>query len=97
VLIVGHAEYTVLLCVELEHPGEAPEDFFSVDSVDITIGGGDGAHARLLPCSARSLLETFPVKLGVHQQYNLLFAVELLSPPVSEKDLSHSHSSQVGY
>jgi hypothetical protein len=55
-LIAGHAEHTVMPCVELEHPGEAPEDFFSVDSVDITVGGGGGARACLLPCSAGSLL-----------------------------------------
>jgi hypothetical protein len=85
-LIAGHAEHTVMLCVELSHPGEAPEELFSVDSVDITVGGGGGARARLLPWSASSLPETFPLKLGVHQQYNLLFAVELLSPPVSEKE-----------
>ncbi|KAH9953511.1 TRAPP trafficking subunit Trs65-domain-containing protein [Lactifluus volemus] len=84
-LMAGHAEHTVMLCVELEHPGEAPEELFSVDSVDITVGGG-GARARLLPWSARSLPEMFPLKLGVHQQYNLLFAVELLSPPVSEEE-----------
>jgi hypothetical protein len=56
VLIAGHTEHTVMLCVELEHPGKAPEDFFSIDSVDITVGSGGSARAHLLPCSAGSLL-----------------------------------------
>ena len=37
-LAVGHAEHMVMLCVELEHLGEAPEEFL-VDAVDITVGG----------------------------------------------------------
>lgn len=84
-LAAGHAEHTVMLCVELEHPGEAPEGF-SVDTVDVTVGGGGGARVRVLPRSARSLPDVFPLRLGMHEQYNLLFAVELLSAPVSEKE-----------
>ncbi|KAI9448837.1 TRAPP trafficking subunit Trs65-domain-containing protein [Lactarius psammicola] len=60
-LAAGHAERTVMLCVEIEHPGQAPEGF-SVDAVDVTVGGVGGAR------------------------YNLLFAVELLSSPISEKE-----------
>jgi len=77
----GHAEHTVILCVELEQPGEAPEAFL-VDAVDVTV---DGARVRLLPWCKESLQEIFPLRLGVHERCNLLFAVELLNSPVSDK------------
>lgn len=84
-LAAGHAERTVMLCVEIEHPGQAPEGF-SVDAVDVTVGGAGGARVRLLPGDGKSSPELFPLCLSAHEQYNLLFAVELLSSPISEKE-----------
>jgi hypothetical protein len=84
-LAAGHAERTVMLCVEIEHPGQAPEGF-SVDAVDVTVGGAGGARVRLLPGDGKSPPELFPLRLNAHEQYNLLFAVELLSSPISEKE-----------
>ncbi|KAF8268203.1 TRAPP trafficking subunit Trs65-domain-containing protein [Lactarius quietus] len=84
-LAAGHAERTVMLCVEIEHPGQAPEGF-SVDAVDVTVGGAGGARVRLLPGDGKSPPELFPLRLSAHEQYNLLFAVELLSSPISEKE-----------
>ncbi|KAH9007973.1 TRAPP trafficking subunit Trs65-domain-containing protein [Lactarius hengduanensis] len=84
-LAAGHAERTVMLCVELEHPGQAPEGF-SVEAVDVTVGGAGGARVRLLPGDGKSPPELFPLRLGAYEQYNLLFAVELLSSPISEKE-----------
>jgi hypothetical protein len=92
VLADGHAEHTVMLCVELEHPGEAPEAFL-VDAVDVTVGVGGGARIRLLPWCEESLQEIFPLRLGVHEQCNLLFAVELLNSPVSDKEASFMNDS----
>ncbi|KAI9465379.1 TRAPP trafficking subunit Trs65-domain-containing protein [Lactarius psammicola] len=87
-LAAGHAERTVMLCVEIEHPGQAPEGF-SVDAVDVTVGGAGGARVHLLPGEGKSRPELFPLRLSAHEQYNLLFAVELLSSPISEKEALH--------
>jgi len=85
-LAAGHTEHTVMLCVELEHPGEAPEAFL-VNAVDVTIGGGGDARVRLLPwCEKTPPTETFPLCLGMHEQCNLLFAVELLNAPIPDKE-----------
>ena len=84
-LAAGHTERTVMLCVEIEHPGQAPEGF-SVDAVDVVVGGAGGARVRLLPGDGKSPLELFPLRLSAHEQYNLLFAVELLSSPATEKE-----------
>jgi hypothetical protein len=84
-LAAGHTERTVMLCVEIEHPGQAPEGF-SVEAVDVIVGGAGGARVRLLPGDGKSPPELFPLRLSAHEQYNLLFAVELLSSPSSEKD-----------
>jgi len=92
VLAAGYAEHTVMLCVELEHPGEAPEAFL-VDAVDVTVGVDGGARVRLLPWCEESLQEIFPLRLGVHEQCNLLFAVELLNSPVSDKGASFLNES----
>ena len=81
-LAAGHAERNVMLCVEIEHPGQAPEGF-SVDAVDVSVGGAGGARVRLLPGDGKSPPELFPLRLNAHEQYNLLFAIELLS---SEKE-----------
>jgi hypothetical protein len=84
-LAAGHTEHTVMLCVELEHPGEAPEAFL-VNAVDVTIGGGGDARVRLLPWCEKSPTEMFPLCLGMHEQCNLLFAVELLNAPIPDKE-----------
>ena len=84
-LAAGHTEHTVMLCVELEHPGEAPEAFL-VNTVDVTIGGGGDARVRLLPWCEKSPTEMFPLCLGMHEQCNLLFAVELLDAPIPDKE-----------
>ncbi|KAI9457523.1 TRAPP trafficking subunit Trs65-domain-containing protein [Russula earlei] len=84
-LAAGHVEHTVMLCVELEHPGEAPEAFL-VDAVDVTVGDGGGARVHLLPWCEKSVQEIFPLRLGRHEQCNLLFAVELLNAPMSDKE-----------
>ncbi|KAI0284514.1 TRAPP trafficking subunit Trs65-domain-containing protein [Russula brevipes] len=84
VLAAGHTEHTVVLCVELEHPGEAPEAFL-VDAVDVKIGVGDGARVRVLPWCDRPPQEIFPLRLSMHEQCNLLFAVELLSSPIDKE------------
>jgi hypothetical protein len=47
-LAAGHTERTVMLCVEIEHPGHAPE-VFSVEAVDVIVGGAGGARVCLLP------------------------------------------------
>ena len=93
-LAAGHAERTVMLCVEIEHPGQAPEAF-SVDAVEVTVGGAGDTRVRLLSGDGKSPPELFPLRLSPHEQYNLLFAVELLSAPISEKEalLSMSASS----
>jgi len=85
-LAAGHTEHTVMLCVELEHPGEAPEAFL-VDAVDVAIGDGGDARVRLLPWCEKSPKQMFPLCLGMHEQCNLLFAVELLSPPIPDKEV----------
>lgn len=84
-LAAGNTEHTVMLCVELEHPGEAPEAFL-VNAVDVTIGGSGGARVRLLPWCEKSSTEMFPLCLGMHEQCNLLFAVELLNAPIPDKE-----------
>ena len=85
-LAAGHAEHTVMLCVELDHPGEAPEAFL-VDAVDVAIGVGGEARVHLLPWCETSPQEIFPLCLGMHEQCNLLFAVELLSAPIPDKEV----------
>ena len=84
-LAAGQAEHTVMLCVELEHPGETHEAFL-VEAVDVAIGVGGGASVRLLPSSEKSPQETFPLRLDMHEQCNLLFAVEIFDSPTPDKE-----------
>ena len=84
-LAAGHAEPTVLLFVEIEYPGQAPEGF-SVEAVEVIVGGAGGARVRLLPGDGKPPPDLFPLRLNAHEQYNLLFAVELLNSPISEKE-----------
>jgi hypothetical protein len=84
-LAAGQEEHTIMLCVELEHAGEAPEAFL-VEAVDVAIGIGGGARVRLLPWCEKSPQEIFPLRLDMHEQCNLLFAVELFGSPVPDKD-----------
>lgn len=84
-LAAGHTEHTVMLCVELEHPGEAPEAFL-VDAVDVSVGGGSDARVRLIPWRENSPKQLFPLHLGMHEQCNLLFAVEFLNAPTPDRE-----------
>lgn len=84
-LAAGQAEHTVVLCVELEHPGEAPEAFL-VEAVEVAIGVGGGARVRLLPWCEKSPQEIFPLRLEMHEQCNLLFAVEIFDTPATDKE-----------
>ncbi|KAH9171162.1 hypothetical protein EDB89DRAFT_1907177 [Lactarius sanguifluus] len=77
-LAAGHAERT---SIQAKHQRDSP-----VEAVDVTVGGAGGARVRLLPGDGKSPSELFPLRLGAHEQYNLLFAVELLSSPISEKE-----------
>jgi len=88
-LAAGQAEHTVMLCVELEHPGEAPEAFL-VEAVEVAIGVGGGARVRLLPWCEKSPQEVFPLRLDMYEQCNLLFAVELFGAPAPDKEASTS-------
>ena len=74
-----------MLCVELEHPGEAPEAFL-VEAVEVAIGVGGGARVRLLPWCEKSPQEIFPLRLDMHEQCNLLFAVEIFGAPAPDKE-----------
>ena len=97
-LAAGQAEHTVVLCVELEHPGEAPEAFL-VEAVDVAIGAGGGASVRLLPWCEKSPQEIFPLRLDMHEQCNLLFAVEIFDAPAPDKEallLNASNSTTTG-
>ena len=97
-LAAGQAEHTVVLCVELEHPGEAPEAFL-VETVEVAIGVGGGARVRLLPWSEKSPQEIFPLRLDTHEQCNLLFAVEIFDTPAPDKEallLNASTSTTTG-
>jgi hypothetical protein len=84
-LAAGQEEHTIMLCVELEHAGEAPEAFL-VETVDVAIGVGGGARVRLLPWCEKPSQEIFPLRLDMHEQCNLLFAVELFGSPVPDKE-----------
>jgi hypothetical protein len=84
-LAAGQEEHTIMLCVELEHAGEAPEAFL-VEAVDVAIGVGGGARVRLLPWCEKPSQEIFPLRLDMHEQCNLLFAVELFGSPVPDKE-----------
>jgi hypothetical protein len=97
-LAAGQEEHTIMLCVELEHAGEAPEAFL-VEAVDVVIGVGGGARVRLLPWCEKSPQEIFPLRLDMHEQCNLLFAVELFGSPVPDKEslfLNASTSTTTG-
>jgi hypothetical protein len=97
-LAAGQAEHTVVLCVELEHPGEAPEAFL-VEAVEVAIGVGGGARVRLLPWCEKSPQEIFPLRLEMHEQCNLLFAVEIFDTPAPDKEsllLNASTSTTTG-
>jgi hypothetical protein len=91
-LAAGQAEHTVMLCVELEHPGEAPEAFL-VEAVDVAIGVGGGARVRLLPWCEKTPQEIFPLRLDMYEQCNLLFAVELFGAPAPDKESLHLNAS----
>jgi hypothetical protein len=74
----GMAESTVMLCVELENLGEASGGGFAVEAVDVDVSG-DGARATLIRWDAsKSPEQSFPIRLGAYEQYNLLYAVSFV-------------------
>ncbi|EGO00461.1 hypothetical protein SERLA73DRAFT_168196 [Serpula lacrymans var. lacrymans S7.3] len=82
----GNDEHTVVLCVEIENSGDAgPEVGFSVESIDVNIGG-EGATATLIGWGEgvfgkEAEKHVFPLPIGSMEQYNLLYAVSFLHPP----------------
>ena len=79
----GSDEHTVVLCVEIENSGESGRRIgFSVDSVDVQIGG-EGAKAILIGWQERmgSKHGAFPLAISATEQYNLLYAVSFLRAP----------------
>ncbi|KAH9000023.1 hypothetical protein EDB86DRAFT_3075393 [Lactarius hatsudake] len=79
---------TVMLCVEPEHQGQAPEGF-SVQAVDVTVGGAGCACAPSSGGCPKSPLELFPLHLSAHERSNFLFAVDLVGLPISEEEALH--------
>jgi hypothetical protein len=86
----GNEEHTVVLCVEVENGGESSAGF-CVESVKVTVGG-EGAQTRLVGWGESGFLESdlvFPLFIGPHEQYNLLYAVAFTqSPEVDEFSLA---------
>lgn len=82
----GNEERTVVLCVEVENPGESgPRAGFVVESVDVIIGG-EGASATLIGWGDGGFAKevekrVFPLLVGSMEQYNLLYAVSFLRSP----------------
>ncbi|KAI0338227.1 hypothetical protein BDW22DRAFT_801140 [Trametopsis cervina] len=95
-LEAGTEEHTVVLCVEVENGGES-ESGFSVENVKITVSG-DGAVAHLIGWGDTGFYkpdEVFPLFLGPHEQYNLLYAVAFMrSPEADEFSLARSRGPQ---
>ncbi|KAH8999973.1 hypothetical protein EDB86DRAFT_3075274 [Lactarius hatsudake] len=93
---------TVMLCVEPEHQGQASEGF-SVQAVDVTVGGAGCACAPSSGGCPKSPLELFPLHLSAHERSNFLFAVDLVGLPISEEEALHvvpkpplSHGNDAG-
>ncbi|KAI0065986.1 hypothetical protein BV25DRAFT_1989048 [Artomyces pyxidatus] len=89
-LEAGHTERTVVLCIELENAGESGIGF-AVEDIDVSVGGDGSARVRLIRWGAPSAEKgdggkIFPLRMGVMEQYNLLYAVELLSAPLPERE-----------
>ena len=86
----GNEEHTVVLCVEVENGGEASAGF-AVESVKVSVGG-DGAQTHLIGWGDSGFLQSdlvFPLRIGPHEQYNLLYAVTFTrSPDVDEFSLA---------
>ncbi|EIW83117.1 hypothetical protein CONPUDRAFT_89105 [Coniophora puteana RWD-64-598 SS2] len=95
----GSNERTVVLCVEVENSGESgPNVGFSVERVDISIGGEDAA-TRLIGWGEDGLKSDaekrlFPLSVASGEQYNLLYAVSFLSSP---QDNSGARASVSGF
>lgn len=89
-LEAGNEEHTVVLCVEVENGGEASAGF-AVESVKVTVGG-EGAQTHLIGWGDTGFLQSdlvFPLRVGPHEQYNLLYAVTFTrSPEVDEFSLA---------
>ncbi|KAI9431048.1 hypothetical protein H4582DRAFT_2085617 [Lactarius indigo] len=70
VLLTGRIGRTVIFCVELEHPSQAPEGYL-VEAVNVTLGWAGREHGRLFPIDGKSPSELFPLRLSTHELYNL--------------------------
>ncbi|KAJ7752754.1 TRAPP trafficking subunit Trs65-domain-containing protein [Mycena maculata] len=86
-LEAGTDERTIVLCVELENSGDSGRTVgFEVESVDVSVGGGDDAGARAVLVGwgsdgVRDNGSVFPMRVGASEQYNLLYAVSFLRSP----------------
>ncbi|KAI9437608.1 hypothetical protein H4582DRAFT_2077208 [Lactarius indigo] len=66
VLLTGRIGRTVIFCVELEHPSQAPEGYL-VEAVNVTLGWAGREHGRLFPIDGKSPSELFPLRLSTHE------------------------------
>lgn len=85
-LEAGNEEHTVVLCVEVENGGESSAGF-CVENVKVTVGG-EGAQTHLIGWGDNGFLESdlvFPLLLGPHEQYNLLYAVAFTRSPETDE------------
>ncbi|KAI0035204.1 TRAPP trafficking subunit Trs65-domain-containing protein [Vararia minispora EC-137] len=76
----GGAERTLVLCVEVEHLGEA-NVAFEIQAVRVHVGNevdATAARVRLIGVQA------VPLRLAPFEQHNLLYAVELLHAPLND-------------
>ena len=84
-LVAGHTERTIVLSIELDNPAES-RTAFMVEGIDVIIGADkSGARVRLISWGG-STTSPFPLCIGPREQYNVLYAVELLSTPLPEAD-----------
>ncbi|KAI0309582.1 TRAPP trafficking subunit Trs65-domain-containing protein [Amylostereum chailletii] len=84
-LTAGQTERTVVLCIEIENTGESGVGF-AIEAIDVVVGGDEGsARVRLVPWGAPGT-PPFPLRMGPMEQYNLLYAVELLTAPLPDAD-----------
>lgn len=79
-----NSERTVVLCIEVENPGEYGSDVgFSLEKADVKIGG-DGVTTRLVGWGEAAYElnaeeQIFPLFLRPKEQYNLLYVVSFLN------------------
>ena len=78
----GSAEWTVVLCAEIENSGESGIGAgFIVEKVDLLVKiGGEGVKVTLIGWgdggfSLNLVKKTFPLRIGPLAQYNLLYTI----------------------